>query len=377
MNILFIAHEQMINGASHSMIDIIDKLSDRCNFTIVTPFNNGPFVDEMKKRNVEIYYAPFYRWVDFKNDEYKIKRKQFKKSYDKINQILAEKLYNLIRDKNIDIIHTNTSVVDFGYRLSKIMNIPHVWHIREFGEKDFNMYPLCSYSEYYKKIADNNNLICISKEVMKKFVDKVPSSSLNLIYNGVSKKNLNSNKKYNLDKNQKIICLQSGMISKTKGQDITIKAIEKLVNEGYDIELLIAGNGDVKNLGINIENKQWLKILGQVDNLPEIRKNVDIEIVSSKSEDFGRVTVEAMMGGIVVVGSNSGGTKELIKNKETGLLFECGNYIDLSEKVKYLYNNRDELKRIGSTAFLSSKDYFLINRCANEIYNLYKKIGGK
>lgn len=377
MNILFIAHEQMINGASHSMIYIIDKLSDRCNFTIVTPFNNGPFVDEMKKRNVEIYYAPFYRWVDFKNDEYKIKRKQFKKSYDKINQILAEKLYNLIRYKNIDIIHTNTSVVDFGYRLSKIMNIPHVWHIREFGEKDFNMYPLCSYSEYYKKIADNNNLIFISKEVMKKFVDKVPSSSLNLIYNGVSKKNLNSNKKYNLDKNQKIICLQSGMISKTKGQDITIKAIEKLVNEGYDIELLIAGNGDVKNLGINIENKQWLKILGQVDNLPEIRKNVDIEIVSSKSEAFGRVTVEAMMGGIVVVGSNSGGTKELIKNKETGLLFECGNYIDLSEKVKYLYNNRDELKRIGSNAFLSSKDYFLINRCANEIYNLYKKIGGK
>lgn len=220
--------------------------------------NNGPFVDEMKKRNVEIYYAPFYRLVDFKNDEYKIKRKQFKKSYDKINQILAEKLYNLIKDKNIDIIHTNTSVVDFGYRLSKIMNIPHVWHIREFGEKDFNMYPLCSYREYYKKIADNNNLICISKEVMKKFVDKVPSSILNLIYNGVSKKNLNSNKKYNLDKNQKIICLQSGMISKTKGQDITIKAIEKLVNEGYDIELLIAGNGDVKNLGINIENKQWL-----------------------------------------------------------------------------------------------------------------------
>ena len=352
MNILFITHEQMINGASNSMIDIIDKFSDRCNFTIVTPFNNGPFVDEMKKRNVEIYYAPFYRWVDFKNDEYKIKRKQFKKSYDKINQILVEKLYNLIKDKNIDIIHTNTSVVDFGYRLSKIMNIPHVWHIREFGEKDFNMYPLCSYREYYKKIADNNNLICISKEVMKKFVDKVPSSSLNLIYNGVSKKNLNSNKKYNLDKNQKIICLQSGMISKTKGQDITIKAIEKLVNEGYDIELLIAGNGDVKNLGINIENKQWLKILGQVDNLPEIRKNVDIEIVSSKLEAFGRVTVEAMMGGIVVVGSNSGGTKELIKNKETGLLFECGNYIDLSEKVKYLYNNRDELKRIGSNAFL-------------------------
>lgn len=377
MNILFIAHEQMINGASHSMIDIIDKLSDRCNFTIVTPFNNGPFVDEMKKRNVEIYYAPFYRWVDFKNDEYKTKRKHFKKSHDKINQILAVKLYDLIKDKNIDIIHTNTSVVDFGYRLSKIMNIPHIWHIREFGEKDFNMYPLCSYSEYYKKIADNNNLICISKEVMKKFVDKVPSSSLNLIYNGVSKKNLNSNKKYNLDKNQKIICLQSRMISKTKGQDITIKAIEKLVNEGYDIELLIAGNGDVKNLGINIENKQWLKILGQVDNLPEIRKNVDIEIVSSKSEAFGRVTVEAMMGGIVVVGSNSGGTKELIKNKETGLLFECGNYIDLSEKVKYLYNNRDELKRIGSNAFLSSKDYFLINRCANEIYNLYKKIGGK
>ena len=36
------------------------------------------------------------------------------------------------------------------------------------------------------------------------------------------------------------------------------KHIQTLKNEGYDIELLIAGNGDVKNLGINIENKQML-----------------------------------------------------------------------------------------------------------------------
>lgn len=68
--------------------------------------------------------------------------------------------------------------------------------------------------------------------------------------------------------------------------------------------------------------------------MPEIRKNVDIEIVSSKQEAFGKITVEAMMGQIPVIGSNSGGTKELIKHNQNGLLFESGNADDLAKKIE-------------------------------------------
>ena len=80
------------------------------------------------------------------------------------------------------------------------------------------------------------------------------------------------------------------------------------------------------------------------------------------------------MGSVTVVGYNSGGVIELIKDNEDGLLFNQGDYIDLSNKIKYLYENRNDIKRLGLNAYKDTKDYFLIDRCANEISNLYEKL---
>ncbi len=377
MNVLIIGHEKMINGASYSMINLIDALKNKCNFIVVSPFETGPFVNEIKSRNIEMYFVPFYRWVEVKDNDFEIKKKNWKNICDKINQQLALKLSIILKDRNIDIIHSNTSVIDLGYRLSKIMNIPHIWHVREFGEDDFNMYPLCSYDEYYRKIADDNYLICISKAVGKKFENKVDPEKLFFIYNGVGKENLYQRKEYNLNKEKALVCLQAGMILKNKGQDITINAIDKLVDKGYNIELLLAGRGHLEDLGIETSNKVWLKCLGQVNNLNEIRRKVDVEIVSSRKEAFGRVTVEAMMSGLAVIGSNTGGTLELIADNQNGLLFEQGNIYDLADKIEYLYNHRSKIEKFGKKAYSYSKDKFLINRCAKEIYDLYDKVRKK
>lgn len=376
INVLMVAHESNINGASFSLLNLIDKLKNKCNFTIITPYERGPFVEALNTRNVKVYYVPFERWIKFKDNNFKSEQKNWKRKDNLKNQLLAKKMAKILENEKIDIIHSNTSVVDLGYRISKIMKIPHVWHIREFGEEDFSMYPLCSYRKYYKKICDKNNyIVCVSNTVKDKFSKKAKKDKIQVIYNGVDEKNINNHKKFPTKKD-KIICLQTGMISKAKGQDITIKAIDLLYKEGYkNIELQLAGRGNIEDLEIeNIKNKKWLKVLGQVDNINEIRKDVNIEIVSSKKEAFGRVTIEAMMGQIPVVGSNTGGTKELIKDNETGLLYESGNYEDLKEKIKYLYENRKEIKRLGENAYNYSKEYFLIDRCAKEIFELYKKI---
>lgn len=372
-NVLLIAHESMINGASFSLLGLIDKLSNRCNFIVVVPYNYGSFLRELKKRKVKIYYVPFERWIKVKDDNFNEEKRNWRREDDWRNDFLAHKMAELLKNEKIDIIHSNTSVVDFGYRLSKIMGVPHIWHIREFGDEDFSMYPLCSERQYYRKIAGKNNyLVCVSKTLREKFKNKVSDDRVRVIYNGVDKKNINPNKMFLKNHREKLICLQTGMINKAKGQDITIKAIEELRKEGYNnIELWLAGSGSLESLGINPSKYKWLKVLGQVGNIQDVRKDVNVEIVSSKKEAFGRVTVEAMMGQIPVIGSDSGGTKELIQDHETGLLFKAGDPEDLKEKIKYFYNHRNEIKRMGKNAYRFAKDYFLIDRCADEILKLY------
>lgn len=375
INVLIVAHEGMANGASYSLLNLMDALHEKCRFIVIVPYRVGSFIEELSRRNVKVYYVPFERWVKVKDSSFSKEKKNWYLKDNRKNQKLAKMMSKILENERIDIIHSNTSVVDFGYRMSKIMKVPHIWHIREFGEADFEMFPLCSKHHFFKVMKNQNFLICISNSVAEKYKKIIPKKYLRVIYNGVDSKNIIHNKKFSVNKNKKLICLQTGMIHKAKGQDVTIKAVNQLYDSGYkNIELWLAGRGDISSLGIDVHNKKWLKVLGQVDDMTAVRKKVDIEIVSSRKEAFGRVTVEAMMGKIPVIGTYSGGTKELIKENENGLFYQIGNVEELKEKILYFYNNRDEIKRMGENAYNDTKDFYQISRCANEVFALYKEI---
>lgn len=374
MNVLFIGHEKTLNGASRSMINLIDELSDCCNFTVLLPYKDGAVIDALNERSIELIYVPFRRWVQVKNHKFWMKKILWKFIWNHQNQQLVKKTAKLIKSKKIDVIHTNSIVVDMGYRYSQLLGVPHVWHAREMGKEDFNMYPLSGEKQFQRIVSSRENkIICISNAVKSKYEGFVLPEQLRLIYNGVGMENLNPNKKYK--KKKGITCIQAASIQKAKGQDISIQAIKELRKRGIrDVNLLLAGRGSLESLGVNTDDISGITLLGQVDNLPEIRSNVDVEIVASKAEAFGRVTVEAMMSGNPVVGSSSGGTIELISDGENGLLFEPGNSNDLADKLQYLYNHHEEIERMGRNAYQYSKDYFSIKRCAKEVHELYFEV---
>ncbi len=66
----------------------------------------------------------------------------------------------------------------------------------------------------------------------------------------------------------------------------------------------------------------------------EVYNAFDWTLMTSDSETFGMVTIESMAQGTPVIGSNAGGTSELLDFGNAGLLFETKNEIDLAEKMK-------------------------------------------
>jgi glycosyltransferase involved in cell wall biosynthesis len=61
---------------------------------------------------------------------------------------------------------------------------------------------------------------------------------------------------------------------------------------------------------------------------------IDVFVMASLNETFGMVTIEALASGKTIVGSNTGGTPEILGEGEYGVLFESGNHSDLYEKLK-------------------------------------------
>ena len=100
---------------------------------------------------------------------------------------------------------------------------------------------------------------------------------------------------------------------------------------------------------------------------------MDIELVCSKSEAFGRVTIEAMLAGIPVIASNTGGTIELIEHKQNGLLYNYGDVQQLSEMILTLVNDEQlKVKLVENASRFAEK--FTIERTAREVYNFFEEV---
>lgn len=369
MNVLFIGHEKNLNGASISMLDIIREMKKNNKIYVLIPYAEGPVYDVLVKEGVEIICSTYYLWCDTRST----KKNWFKKRfywylYEAVTNIItAKKISNYVIREKIDVIHTNTSVINIGGLISKYTGKKHIWHIREFADLDFNMYPLMNSSRYYKfmnRYADK--FICVSEAVSEHY-DKLNDDKKVVVHDGIDES-------YGMVKHDEhgdvVYMVVTGRICEAKGQKIVLEACEKLIESEVDNFKLYLAGAEKEELLITDKMGNYIEKCGYIDDMTEFRRRMDIEIVSSKSEAFGRGTAEAMAGGIPVIGRNTGGTKELISHGENGMLF---NDVDeLLMCMKKLIGDRELRNKLGANARVYAKEEFDIKHCVDKILNVYE-----
>lgn len=380
MNILYFAHDNRIGGATLSLLGMIDELKEENQIYVVVPIKKGFLVDELRKRDISVYHRHYFWWMlaQAKTPVGTFIKKIIYKILCFNNYFCAFSLKKIVKMNKIDIIHTNSSVINTGGILSTMTGVPHVWHIREFSQEDFNFFTVWKYKKLCSFMnSHSDKVIAISRAIAVKFQDKIASDKLEIVYNGVSEEN----KKYKSeikDKNDTIEYLISGSIGTQKGQEAAIQAVALLVKRGYsNLHLSIAGAGDTRHLEklINEENlTYYISLLGIVKDMPALRKRMDVELVCSACEAFGRVTVEAMMSSNPVIGSNAGGTPELIQNGVTGYLYQHGNVQELADKMEILLKCPEEIRKLGENAYHYAAEKFTAEKNAARIMEIYEEV---
>ncbi|MCK1195882.1 glycosyltransferase family 4 protein [Streptococcus uberis] len=382
MNILFCFHNtDRYSGATKSLIDIIDSLKNRNDITpvLLFPKNEGSAVDYFKKENFKICFLEYYELAYQINQPFLIKVLAFpKRLFRYIKMKRTVKYSKIVESNNIDLVYTNTSTIFIGAFFNKYFSIPHLWHLREFRDKDHHTEFFFGNKPFYNYLNNfTDEIIVISNEMYKSIIKKVKKEKVTLIYNDLAPENINP-RNNNLPINHRLSCLVAGTIEAGKGQIDAIKAIELVKKKGYDISLDIAGKmeGDYYQELIKYCKKHNLhnivSFIGFKNDLKSIRHNYHVAIIPSHFEAFGRVTVEAMLSQQIVVGADSAGTSELIKNRENGLLFPVNDYVKLSQLLIELINDETLGKRLIENGYNYGLE-FTKNRCTNKIYELIKR----
>ncbi|MES2545932.1 MAG: glycosyltransferase family 4 protein [Bacteroidota bacterium] len=290
---------------------------------------------------------------------------------------IANKALNKIVQKfNPDIIHSNTSQTIIGYNASKKNKIPHFWHIREFIDLDFNTHLIFSKKAHRKLLRKANNHLIIITECVKRHYQS-PSNS-RVIYDGVLKA---AQTQFKEKKNKQFLFV--GRLTEMKGIFLLLNAFIDFCAVNKDYELVLAGekmNEEefeiIKKLVHENGISSRVKFLGNRDDVFDLMASSTALIVPSLNEAFGRITVEAMYNGCLVIGNDSSGTQEILKKEVLGLLFS--NQKELTSKMETVAKNGIEsyfpmIKKAQERATILYSE----EQNANLIFKYYQQIVSK
>ncbi len=362
MRITIISHDAGDYGASKSLLSIIEYLkSMNYDLFVIVP-KNGPFVDLLIRLDINYQIIPFYNWTYPQHpvkETLSIALKNYiKRRLHALNCVISYFIFirsikNNTRLFKPDVVYTNTLTHPLGVILAKRLKAPHIWHIREFIEGHDSYFVFGKFIvRQFLKLSTKN--IYISHALKQNFDPQGSQNSI-VVPNGILTKE--KIKEYaQFAKTRKvhipIRLLSLGRISKGKRHDVAIQVLSDLISKkGIEAKLSIVGRGNINFLRetarrLNVEDSVTFR--GHTDNVYTEYEHNDILIVASEMEGFGRVTVEAMATGMVVIGRNSGGTSEIIQHEKNGFLFNDEKEIVTS--IENLIKDNNFASSIGASA---------------------------
>ncbi|MFG4004745.1 glycosyltransferase family 4 protein [Flavobacterium aquidurense] len=372
--VLYIINHSAPYGSNKALLNILDEVVQKDILPyVVTGFENG-ICTELDYRNISYYFIPHKFSV----------YPQLKSLRDVIfffprlvrdlivNYNGEKKLKILLKDIKPEIIHTNIGPDHIGFNVAKKAKIPHVWHIREYQDLYFNMRPLFSMRQFIDKLQSKGNYpIAITEGIFKHYL---MLENARVISDGVMKE---SNLKFETVKEKYFLFV--GRIEEEKGVEMLIKAYVEFCENYADFDLFLAGDVlpdyklELDKMINEAKLTEKVHFLGFRTDVPDLMTKATALVVPSRFEGFGFITVEAMFNGCLVIGNDSGGTREILKKDNLGVL----------------YSNHDELvKSLETIALNGIESYFPIikkaqeqalslyskEKSANKIYELYQEI---
>lgn len=381
ITVLFVNPSKGLSGDTQSLANLIKSLKNEI-IPIILLTEKGPAYDLFTSSGIECLVHPYQYvlsrpfWNNLKNVIIHPWRLRIIKwfRYDLTCLCYIKKK---LAGRKIDIVHTNTAPTVMGKRIAKMLNIPHVWHIREYIDSDHtNARIVMGRKRFTETIKKADARIVVSNTCLKYWGFDVYNSWV--IMDAVRS---NSECCY-LKEKQPYLLFCSNWFTEAKGASRVIAAFGKsglyvsTSNNELPIRLKMLGNcdEDYKNKLITLAESfgcsEYIDFISAQKDVKSYFANAMAFIQPSVNEGLGRTTAEAMFFGSPVIAYASGGTLDLVKDGKTGYLFKTVE--ECAELMKKVCTMDQEKTILRAQEFvkqnLSVEDY------GKKIIEVYKKI---
>ncbi len=227
-----------------------------------------------------------------------------------------------------------------------------------------------------------------------------PRARLEVVYNGVDLKRwdperidrIRARAALSETAGSRVLLGVVAQLSPWKGQDTAIEALALLSGEGIDAHLLLIGSAKFVASATRFDNEAYVarlrklisdaglddrvSWLGEREDVPELIRALDVLLLPSWEEPFGRALIEAMALGVPVVSTNVGGPKEIFDDGREGFLVPPRDPAAWASAIRRIAENPARAEEMGRAGRLRVEQRFTIEHHAAATLAAYERAVG-
>lgn len=295
------------------------------------------------------------------------------------------KIIKIIRENNIHILHSHEYKSDIiAFSISRLIKIPIITTIHGWIE---NSLKSKVYIGAVKKVLPYfNKVVAVSPKIKSQLVSLgVPKDNISLIYNAIVVENYVPGSypqkvlrtKYNVPYDAVLIG-NVGRLSQEKGQIQFLLAARDICRHNDKTYFVIVGDGpdldQLKNTAAQFQIKNRVIFTGHVQDVRPFYQDLDIIALTSFTEGFPNVILEALCMNKPVVATDVGGVADIVIDGVTGYLAQAGDHREIGGKLLKLIDNPEVASLLVENGKKRIKEEFQFSTRVQKIQNVYSNI---
>ena len=294
----------------------------------------------------------------------------------------ARRMIRIARERGAALVHGNTPRSNFYAAIvGRRLGVPVVWHARNL------LVPGMIDLDHCLSFLPSR-ILCNSDAIRERFKDNPKAIT---IINGVNFDIFDcglSGEPVREELGIPADALVVGITSRLepeKGHDCLLRAAAAILDRVPNAWFVIVGKAfvnveereaELRQLAVDMNVASRTVFTGFRRDIPQVLAAMDVCVLAAEAEPCGRVLFEAMAMGKPIVGTNTGGTPEIVVDGETGILFDPGDQEALATHVTDLCQDPQRRRAMGQAGHERAKRYFSIESHVRKTEGVYAELLG-
>lgn len=357
MNILLVSHSSEIGGAELAIINTLKFWTTKHDVKphFILPAR-GKLLNLIKENGWEYSVVSYGVWA------WPVVPKKSEDVYrERVRNLLSvRKILSIIKEQKPEFVLTNTVVSPWGALAAGMVGVPHVWYVHEYGDLDHGLVFEMGRERTLQDIDFLSDFVIANSRAIEKHLakyinpEKIHTSYLPFDVQHIQNELATATGKQYFDRSKGLGLYITGRITPSKGQFDAVKAVAILHKRNIPVQLCLVGaveDEDYLRDIMTFAKKEGVEtsilLPGYVTQPFALINSADICLTPSRLEAFGQTTFEYMLLGKPVIGTNSGGTIEMVRDGQNGFLYTYEHPEELADHIAIYANNPELIKEHG------------------------------